>query len=441
MRAILGQRIALSAPSEIRAADGTTTTGTVAATGPSSATACVGSGTSFAAPHVTGAIAALLSPGPSQTPPIGVTDGLTAALRLVATAKPIADPQSAGGAGLLNLQQAQLPAVAWSFDFQTNFGRINDFAFLPGVGDFALRASGSRLEAINAPGSNVTFSVALPASAAWVNALPSSSEILLGYSTGIEVRSAAGTAPRVVRTIASTFRAAVSSSATPAGNLIAIGSPTGEVVVVRGSGFGSVATLSPSQPGERFFDAAWFTRPSAPNELLAARTGTRIEVFSIPVNVPIGCVLGSPGCSSRASSVLLSFSDTLGTSPINPTDWAAVYEAGGPRVLVVEGSSRIFAGRVGAQLSLVTQQAGFAFSEIEASQSTAYAFDPGAPAVAAISNGSLLALDAQRAGEAPFAAQSPFRVAPSGIYAYSAGQSLRLPQNTSWAIFLGGLVP
>ncbi|MDP3238591.1 MAG: hypothetical protein Q8N26_37705 [Myxococcales bacterium] len=67
-----------------------------------------------------------------------MTDGLTAALRLVATAKPIADPQSAGGAGLLNLQQAQLPAVAWSFDFQTNFGRINDFAFLPGVGDFAL---------------------------------------------------------------------------------------------------------------------------------------------------------------------------------------------------------------------------------------------------------------------------------------------------------------
>jgi hypothetical protein len=440
MRAIAGQRIALSAPSVMRAANGTETPGTVVANGISAATVCLGSGTSFAAPHVAGAVAALLAPAPPLTRPLGVTDGLTAALRLVATASPIADPASAGGAGVLNLQTAQLPAVVWSHDFQTNFGHINDFAFLPGVSDFALRASGTRLEAIAGPGANISVSVPLPATAAWINALPATSEILLGYSTGIEVRTATGTAPRVVRTTPSIFRAAVSTSSS-GGNLIAIGLTSGEVQIVRGTGFAIVATLPPSQSGEMFLDAAWVTRPSPSDELLAARTPSRVEVFRVPVGAALGCSLGAAGCPTRVGSVLLSFSDPSGTSAVNPTDWAGVNEAGVPRILVVDGGSRIFGGGLGGQLSLVTEQVGFAFSEVEASQATVYALDLGAPAVAAITNGRLLFMDAQRFGERDFWAQSPFRIAPSGTYAYVPAQKLVLPPGTSQAIFLGGLVP
>lgn len=438
MRAVGGQRIALSAPSELRLPDGGTTPGTVAAFGTGIGTPCVGGGTSYASPHVAGAVAALLAP----TPPLGVTNGLTAALRLVATARPTADPANAGGAGIVNLATAQLPAVAWSFDFQSNFRRIDDFAFLAGVGDFALRASGTRLERISSPSGNISVSVPLPAAAQWINSLPATNEVLIGYANGIEVRRADGTQPRMARTVASTFRAEVATRFSQAGQLVALGTVSGAVELARGASFSSVLLLQASQQGEAFLDARWVPVATVSEELLAARTPSQIEVFAIPVGVSSGCVLGDPGCARRLGAVRLSLAQSSGAVLINPTDWVAVQDPGGPRVVVVEGTGRILSGNLAGQLSVLSQQMGLAFSQIESSQAgtTVYAFDLSTPAVLAIRNGAVFFADSQRAGESPFEAQAPFRLAPTGTYGYAAGRTLRMP-NESWAIFVGGLLP
>lgn len=394
---------------------------------------CFG-GTSAAAPQVSGAAAFLLAPPPPLAP---ISTGTLALARLIETATPLSAPRTAVGAGLLNIATASQPQLIWSFDFQSNFARINDFAFAPGVGDFVLRNGGTTIESIPTPGGNVsTVATGLP-NATWLATVPSKGVLLVGYSASVEVRNAAGTLleTRPERS----FRAAVSSVAAPGqGELVALRNPDGTVELLRTQPLRSVGRLGPSRATEVYLDALWASEPGASShQTLALRTATTVELFRVPTGLTANCAREPTGCPVRIGSVALS--DTAGH--LTPTDWTVVQAATEARVYVVNGSNTLFVGdpltTVFQGLVVGNQQ----WVDIEsASDSTrVYLQDGSVPALATIDDRSVLHVDSSRAGVTSFLTSSPLRVAPSATYAYAPGRILRGTE--SWAVFFGGLTP
>lgn len=465
MRAIVGQRVALSAPSTTLLADGSLGAGTMALgtgslrdgslVGP--IVDCVGSATSFAAPHMAGAIAVLLAPPPPLLP--AAPTGLLAALRLVEAATPMVDPPEAAGAGLLTLSPSLfLPQANWSLDFQSLWRRIDDFGFLPGFSDYALRNGGGVIERIDGPGGNIAQAVMLSAPANWLNAHPPTRQLVLGFPDRVEVWDSTVHSRAALRATPS-FRAAVSTTWTaptatvPGGSLILLGLPDGRVELVRGGSLAPLTRVSPEEPGEVFLDALWVSDPSlgsgaaaipdGTSELFAARTATRIEFFRVGSALRGACTTTamSPDCPVRVGSVSLVRSDAPGVA-IAPHDWAVVAEPSGPRAYVVNGTTEIFHGQLGGALSAVTPSRGI-YNQVESSNASlkVYAADLNTPAFVTLRNGATEgAVDASRAGVSTFLMGPGLRVAPAGTYAYAPGDIQRT-NGDSWAVTFTGLVP
>lgn len=405
---------------------------------------CVGGATSFAAPHMSGAIAALLAPPPPLTPL--ATNGLLAATRLVETATPMQDPANAAGVGLLNIASALLPQYVWSLDFTSTTGRISDFGFLPGVGDVALRGQGRVIERAPTPGADPVPVVTLPAAASWLTTIPSAERLIVGLAASVEVRSAVSGTLVLARPSPS-FRAAVSTRSTVlGGELILLGLPNGQVQLVRGGRLLPLTTVN-SEGGGPFLDAVWATGQGIGDEVFAARTATAVEFFRVPTGIGSNCQAEATGCPVNIGGVLLREPAPDGTwLPVTPSDWTAVVEPGGPRVYVVNGTSSFFFGDRGSSLSPAFIAAGN-YWEIEASPvSTAspkiYAADEANSAFATIQTGLLVATDSEVAGSRAYRTASALRVSPDGTYAYMASdhQIGTAPGQTS-AVFVGGLVP
>lgn len=464
-----GQTIALAAPTSEISATGLAVPGIrMARRGPSGDYVCA-TGSSFAAALVSGAIATVLAPPPPSLP--AAFTGAAAARLLMTTATPLVDsagapfPRNRVGAGELNLRATFAPPLAfplgWSLIFETPRGGIDDFAFLPGVGDFALRGGGMVLETLTAPigDDTVRLVATFSESKSWMVELGGTNTLAFGTSTGIEVRGADGVLLGTL-TGASPFRAAISPAVGGTTPLVAMGAPGGGIRIRRTDaliGGADLATVPPPAGGP-IIAAQWATMPAplpvspvggppAPPDppleplVLAARSAASVDYYRVPANVQ-ACPTTPSECP-----VLLGNSDIMALAGIS--DWALTAGISGPTSYFVNGSSSVFIAPM--NLPVVPILVGISTSSPESYVAlaanprveTVYAVDIANARFTLLRGATIVGSDT-RFGRSPsvqFSTTSLMRIAPSGTYGYIKSEASRLEGSAilDHAIFVGSL--
>ena len=257
----------------------------------------------------------------------------------------------------------------------------------------------------------------------------------IGFPGSVEVRSTGGTLVETRST--PSFRAAVSSvPRVLIGELAALGNPNGTVNVVRLQPLRTLVTLTPAVATETYVDAVWAAEPGASTyETLALRTATQVEFFRVPTDLAASCSSQPAGCPVRIGAVPLA--DSAGA--IIPDDWTAVQTASATRLYVVNGSSSLFIGNLGASALIPTGVGSQSWLDVETAPSSTKVFlvDREAPAIAIVDGTAVLQIDTSRIGVLTFVMNGPLRVAPGATYAWAPGRTLRGTEG--WAVFFGGL--
>lgn len=465
-----GQAIALVAPTAEVSSSGLQVPGIkMAGKGTAPSYVC-GMGSSFAAALVSGAVASVLARPPPALP-VAFT-GAAAARILITTATPLIDasgtplPRNVVGAGELSLRATLQPPVrfplAWSLIFESSRGPIDDFAFMPGVGDFALRGGGRFLDALGDPLGNDTVGLVaiFTEPKSWMVELGGNTNALaFGTPSGVEVRGPDGA---LVGTLAGAplFRAAVSPEIGPAAPLVALSVNGGGVRIRRSDALVSgtdLATVQAPASGP-IIAALWAALPApplpplpggvpappdAPSEplVLAVRSAVAVDYYRVPVNVA-ACATVPTECPQ-----LLGSSDVTGVSAIS--DWAFTAGASGPTSYFVNGSSNLFVAPMNLPVVRLLVGIGTGVSESYVAlaanprMETVYAVDADNARFAAL-RGPLVLWSDTRFGRAPspqFGSTSLMRVSPLGTYGYIRSDATRLEGTAALdhAVFVGSL--
>jgi hypothetical protein len=414
-RAIAGQSIALSAPgTAIVAADGTPTYG------------CFG-GTSAAAPIVSGAIAYLLKP--PFIPPLAAS-GVQAGQLLIQNARVLSAPPEAVGAGEVNLSTILVPAsnFVWRAEFNWTNREILDFAFLPGISDFALRGSSDpAIHRISVAGVETELVTCTSApwclvDPTWLVGVETSNQLIVGGNKGFAVLRSNGdllglalpSAP-----VSPMFRAAVSSSWVAGAPLVALPSGTGTVNIRSGNALmgPNLAVIMPSGI-DPFVGAQWAAMPNPPDRpgtphVVALRTKEVIEYYEVPNRIA-DCPTDPNACPHQIGLSLLpnSLWNAVG-------DWALTSGLLGPRAYFANGTTQVFVAEIGGTAAPVdVGQSVISTLAANPRREVIYASDYATGNLSVMRGSQVIGIDKSNPSDNYLQSGSVLRIAPGGTYGY-----------------------
>ncbi len=196
-------------------------------------------------------------------------------------------------------------------------------------------------------------------------------------------------------------------------------------------------------------DAHWVAASSMRDPVLAVRTASNIEFYSVPSNV-IACPTEPTACAQQIGVVPLQVSNTGGNNQLPEiSDWTATFtpSISEPTVYVVTGDGNIYYTAMSQTFAAIQVIPSLSYVEIEATREsgTVLAVDRENQELLTLQHGVIIGADTSHA--IPYyGGTSAFRIAPSGNYAFMASSYTRIIGNRhsdleTKAIFIGGLPP